>query len=115
MDLHLVKAGRRSGKAHEPFHPNDAAPSGREGQRMEETPRAHMFRLDALADVARTDVRGHILCLARPERKAANQGGGLLSSEVAPERRVVALLDDALAEVAALRDAKAIRFPCPLR
>jgi len=78
---------------------------------MEKTPRAHMFRLDALADVARADVHVHILCLARPERKPANQGSRFLAPEVAPERRVVTFLEDALAKVAALRDAKAIGLP----
>ena len=69
-----------------------------------------MFRLGALADVARADVRNHVCGLAGPEREPMNQRHGLVPSKVTAQGGVVAILNDALAKSAAIRKAEAIRL-----
>ena len=58
---------------------------------MEETARAAMLRLHSLARLARAHVLGDVDVLPNPEGQAANQRPRLGTSEVTPERTVVAL------------------------
>jgi hypothetical protein len=77
---------------------------------MQQTAGADMLRLDALTGITRPYVCGYGAVLPGPERQSSDQGGCFMSAEMSTERGVVTLLEDATAEVAAFRDAQAVRL-----
>ena len=113
MHLHLVETRRRHRQAHQPVDPNHAAAARREGQRVEQTARAHVVRFGALADLARPDVGDNIACLTRPEGEPADEGSRLVTTEMPAQRRVVAFLQDARLQLPPVGHAQAIRFALP--
>jgi hypothetical protein len=77
---------------------------------VEQAARTHVLGLYALAGVASLDVLHDVAVLPRPEGESAYQGRRLVPAEVASERGVVALLENAKPQVAAIGDAKPVGF-----
>ena len=73
---------------------------------MEQAARTHVLCLYALAGVASPDVLRDVAGFPRPEGEPAYQGRRLVASE----RRVVALLENAMSQVAAIGDAEPVGF-----
>ena len=97
--LDHVESSSRHGRrqASDPVHPCHPAVSRREGQRVDETPRAAVRGLSALTSLTGAYVFGQVDVLADPERKAPHERPGLGSPEVATERSVIALPEHLLA------------------
>jgi hypothetical protein len=110
VHLDLVEARRRRRKAHEPVDANNASPPRRQRERVEQAARTHVLCLYALAGVASPDVLRDVAGFPRPEGEPAYQGRCLVPAEVASERRVVALLENAMSQVAAIGDAEPVGF-----
>ena len=69
----------------------------REGQRVDETPRAAVRCLGVLTSLTSAYIFGHVDVLADPERKALHERPGLGFPKVATERSVMALQEHLLA------------------
>ena len=113
MVLNHVETSRRRRQPGDPVHPDHPAPPRWQGQGVEEPTRAAVFRLGALARLARAHVLGDIDVLTHPESEAAYQRPRLGPPEVSPERAVVALAEHLCAQPSAGGDAEAVRLTLP--
>ena len=80
---------------------------------MEESTRAAVLGLGALARLATSHVLGDIDVLTHPKGEATHQRPRLGAPEVSPERAVVALAENLRAQPTAGGDAEAVRRTLP--
>ena len=74
--LDNVESRSRRRQACDPVHPYHPAAVRREGQRVDETPRAAVRCLGALTSLTSAYVLGHVNVLADPERQGRNHFAG---------------------------------------
>jgi hypothetical protein len=110
VHLDLVEARHRGRKTHEPVDANNSSPPRRQRERVEQAARTHVLCLYELAGVASPDVLRDVAGLPRPEGEPSHQGRRLVPTEVASERGVVALLENAMAQVTTIGDAEPVCF-----
>ena len=108
-----VETSRRRWQPCDPIHPDHPAAPPWQRQGVQQSARAAVLSLGALARLARPHVLGDVDVLAHPEGDATHQRPRLGPSEASPERAVVALAERSRAQPGSQWDAQAVGHALP--